>query len=131
MTPEEKRMHMKTYRAKNRRENYAISLHREIRSRAERRGLFFDLEVTYFESALASGVCELSGLPFQSSDKRGPFSMSVDKIRPGAGYVLGNVRAVLWCLNAACGDWGLEIIRTVMRAVEARAIVDANPETGV
>lgn len=121
MTPEEKRVHMKTYRAKYRRKNYATHLHRELKNRAQRWGLPFNLKLSYIENAMKSGVCEVSGLPFQESDRRGPFSMSIDKIKPELGYVTGNVRAVLWCVNAALGDWGLEVALPVFRA-----IVDTN-----
>lgn len=125
MSPDEKRAHVKAYRAKNRRDNYAAHLHREVGARAKRKGLPFDLPLAYFEAALAVGKCELSGLAFEHGEI-GPFSISVDRIKPELGYVLGNVRAVLWCLNAALGDWGLEVFLPV-----ARAIVDANPKTGV
>lgn len=126
MTPEEKRAHTKTYRAKNRRDNYAVHLHRELRARAQRNQLPFNLTLDYIEDAMERGACEISGLPFQESGRRGPFSMSIDKIKPELGYVTGNTRAVLWCVNAAMGDWGLEVMLPIFRA-----IVDAAPKTGV
>lgn len=126
MTPEEKRVHMKVYRAKHRRDNYAKHLHRELRGRAASRGLPFNLKLTYIEKVMEVGICEVSGLPFQYTERRGPFSMSIDKIKPELGYVSGNVRAVLWCVNAALGDWGLDVALPVFHA-----IVDASRKTGV
>lgn len=126
MTAEEKRVHMKVYRAKHRRDNYAKHLHRELRGRAMSRSLPFNLKLSYIEKVMRSGVCEISGLPFQYTERRGPFSMSIDKIKPELGYVAGNVRAVLWCVNAALGDWGLEVVLPVFHA-----IVDANRKSGV
>lgn len=126
VTPEEKRTHLKAYRAKNRRENYATYLYRELRTRAQRRELPFNLKLKYIENAMTKGVCEITGLSFQETDRRGPFSMSIDKIKPELGYVAGNVRAVLWCVNAALGDWGLEVFLPV-----ARAIVDKAPPVDV
>ena len=126
MTPEEKRLHMKAYRAKNRRDNYAKHLYRELRSRAMNRKLPFNIKLSYIEGAMKKGKCEVSGLPFQYSDRRGPFSMSIDKIKPKLGYVTGNVRAVLWCVNAALGAWGLDVALPVFHA-----IVVANHKTGV
>lgn len=56
---------------------------------------------------MRGGVCELTGLRFRKSEySRNPFASSVDRIDSTKGYENGNVRVVLWGINAACNVWG-------------------------
>lgn len=64
-----------------------------------------------------AGFCEMTGLPFnQGDEKRAWNSPTIDRIKPELGYVIGNVRVICWCLNAALGDWGEDETRKVMTA---------------
>jgi hypothetical protein len=54
-----------------------------------------------------TGKCELSGIPFEFGRKRSPYLLSIDQIRPKAGYTPDNCRFILWSINAmlgACGE---------------------------
>ena len=83
------------------------------RSRAGKKGIPYSLGVAErrsVESSLMSGRCDLSGCPFGT----GPFAPTLDRIQPARGYVPGNVRVIIWLMNAALGDWGEATLRDVM-----------------
>jgi hypothetical protein len=64
------------------------------------------------------GVCEMTGIPFDFQAVGQAWnSPSIDQIEPGAGYVLANVRVILFGLNAAMGTWGVERLREMVNAV--------------
>lgn len=90
---------------------------RAAKFRANKRGLAFDLDQYKIElrSRILSG-CELTGLPFAIKGKRDWNSPSVDRIKPEQGYVLSNVRIILWGLNSAFGYWGEEVTEVFARA---------------
>lgn len=102
----------------------------DAKRRAVKKGVPFsigDAERARLEGAVAAGVCEVTGLALVKLDgTRNPYSPSIDRIEPELGYVDGNVRIVAWALNMALGEWGLDVLLRL-----ARAIVDANPKTGV
>lgn len=51
--------------------------------------------------------CAVSGIPFDAPrGRRKPFGPSVDRIRPGGRYVVGNVRLVCNIVNFAMNEWG-------------------------
>lgn len=71
---------------------------------AKKMGIPFTLKVKDVES-IWTGKCAITGLPFDlvnTTGKRGPrpFSPSLDRIEAEVGYVPGNVRFVLQCVNA-------------------------------
>jgi hypothetical protein len=71
---------------------------------AKKRGIPFALKVADAR-AVWTGRCAVTGLPFDLRLKPGkkgprPFSPSLDRIRPEVGYVSGNIRFVLQCVNA-------------------------------
>lgn len=67
----------------------------------------------------SGGRCELSGIPF-NHDKAGTrraFGPSLDRIDCGLGYVPGNVRLVVYAVNAAMNEWGFDTLLAVARGV--------------
>lgn len=90
----------------------ATKIVRSAKSRANSKKLPFDLDVDFIVEKLVSGVCEVTGIPFSRSKdekySRGPYIPSLDRVIPSKGYVKTNVRMVLWAVNVAASDWGLE-----------------------
>lgn len=90
--------------------------HYHAKVRATKKGLPFNLTVEHVQSLMDGGCC-LTGIPFEWYNKKRTWnSPSLDRIDNAKGYVIGNVRAVLWCLNAAFGDWGEEAFAKVAEA---------------
>jgi hypothetical protein len=101
----------------------ARELVRAIGKRCRSAGLPFDLDIDWLTGRLESGRCELTGLEFDTvvSRKRGgPFSPSVDRIVPSAGYTKSNCRVVIFAVNAALSDWGLGVFIPIAEALVAR-----------
>ena len=94
---------------------------RSARKRATEKNVPFTLtaaDIAQIQSIIDRGVCELSGTPFvRTEGDRHHFAPSLDRIRPELGYVPGNVRVIVWCLNAALGTGGLEVLLTLARAI--------------
>lgn len=90
---------------------------RAAKHRAAKAGLAYDLDD--HREALRDRVlagCELSGIPFTIAGARDWDSPSIDRIRPAEGYVIGNVRIILWCLNSLFGYWGEDKVQDAVRA---------------
>jgi hypothetical protein len=104
--------------AKRRLEKRAMCLVATVRIRARKRSITFDLDehVPELQERINAGRCELTGVPFDLAPGRKYNSPSLDRINPKGGYVYDNVRVVLNCVNAALGDWGEDILRSVMEA---------------
>lgn len=90
------------------------------RRRAKQKGVAFDLDQhrDNIQSRIDRGICELTGLPFNLQAKA-PFpwdAPSLDRIKPERGYVLSNVRVILYGLNAALGHWGEDVLNTMVEA---------------
>jgi hypothetical protein len=67
--------------------------------------------------AVQAGVCELTGLRFRKSQYRpNPFASSIDRIDSTKGYEPGNVRVVLWGINAALNVWGHDVYAQIASA---------------
>ncbi len=72
--------------------------------RAKQRNLPFDLTDDWAR-ARWTGRCELTGIEFrQSFVRQNPFSPSLDRIDPRAGYVQGNCRFILAAVNYLKGS---------------------------
>jgi hypothetical protein len=54
-------------------------------------------------------------------DKGSMYIGSIDRVRPELGYVKGNVQWVSWQVNRAKGEYPLEDLITMCRAVVERA----------
>ena len=87
-----------------------------IKHRAKKRKLEFDLDqhISEIQSRIDLGVCEITGSPFDLSPGRKYNSPSIDRIDSNRGYTYDNIRVVLNLVNAALGDWGEHILRSVM-----------------
>jgi hypothetical protein len=88
---------------------------------AKKAGLPFTLKVKDVEH-LWTGRCAVTGIPFElvnTTGKRGPraFSPSLDRIQPELGYVPGNVRFVLQCVNAFRGTMTDTEMKTVAEKI--------------
>lgn len=95
------------------------------KDRAAKLGVPFDLDkhVEHYRKAVTEGACALTGLPFATGvGGRSPFSPSLDRVRPELGYMHGNVRVIVWCLNAGMGNWGLTDF-----ALVAKSLLRKNP----
>jgi len=101
-------------KANNRyRSNLIKSMLNNARGRATKKGLLFNLDLKYLNELWrkCDKRCELSNIPFEMKvyNKPHPFRPSIDKIDNTKGYIKGNVRIILWGLNRAINDMGLEI----------------------
>lgn len=82
---------------------------RAARCRAAKKNIPFNLDEEWMRSKW-TGFCAITGVPFVAAFERygarGPhaYSPSLDQIIPGGGYTKGNVRIVLWCVNAFKGQ---------------------------
>lgn len=97
----------------------ASSLLVYTRRRCQILGIEFRLEVSDIEPTLRAGRCPVTGIEFDLAIKRGklPFSPSLDRIEPAAGYVPGNVRVVVWIYNLARSSWGDETVLKMAQAL--------------
>lgn len=95
--------------------------------RCKRDGIQFDLTIKWLHDRLKSVdmKCELSGIPFvfgqtpkATGDMRPDWNtMSLDRIDPNGGYVQGNVRLVLWQINAFRSDLPDGILFNICKGV--------------
>ena len=77
--------------------------------RAKINGLEFDLTLDFLKERWI-GRCELSGIPFEKNitRKQQPYRPSIDRIDNNKGYTKDNIRIILWDLNRAINDSGLD-----------------------
>lgn len=110
----------KTYRAKQLKEKPWRYIFSSRRSEAKNNGIAFDLTHEW-AAARWTGKCEITKLPFQPNQQKGPwpFSPSLDKIDPKKGYTQNNSRFVLWGCNALKGVGTDEDMLTIARAIVA------------
>jgi hypothetical protein len=104
----------------------ATQLLAAARGRARKKAIRYEVtstELARLQAIMDKGVCELSGLPFNMEAGQAFYvdSPSIDRIRPELGYVDGNLRVVLYALNAAMGSWGLDRLLEITDAVRRRA----------
>lgn len=61
------------------------------------------ISVEWIKEKLETGICEVTGLPFELVYGKGkvPWSPSLDQIIPGNGYTPENTRVVVWLYNSA------------------------------
>ncbi len=97
-------------------------LFRAARYRSKKSGLDFNLTRDWCRESW-TGVCSLTGIPFDTGPKVGRGmrwnSPSLDRIDPTKGYTIGNVRWIIWSLNAMKG---LADDATIMRV--ARSLLE-------
>lgn len=88
------------------------------KARSRSKHLLFDLNLDWAFAQIEQQQfkCALTGIGFYSGpDKKGrhPYAPSFDRIDTRCGYVTGNVRIVLFAINAMFNDWGHEIFEQV------------------
>ena len=70
---------------------------------------------------MLAGCCEVTGIEFDFTAAKGPFSPSIDRVRAGGKYTEENCRVVCWALNSAMGTWGLEpVLKIASTLLEQR-----------
>jgi hypothetical protein len=107
----------KTRTKKYRQENWARVVIADIRRRAQKKNIAFDLDQhqTELESRLNKLTCEISGAWLTRETPNGPYSPSIDRRDPSKGYVYSNVRVICFALNTAFGSWGEEVFSKIYR----------------
>lgn len=89
-----------------------------VKRRAKEQLLEFDLDLEWFEEKIKHGLCEVTHLPFVSSEKKmAPFAASVDRTDPNKGYTKDNCKMVIWAYNACKGDNSHEDVMIMARAL--------------
>lgn len=102
---------------------WASKLRRAARQRALDSAIPFSLTREQMASlvARANGKCEVSGLDFfiapGGAGVRNPYAPSLDRIVPENGYTAANCRLVLFAVNVAMSDWGVEVLRRIAIAI--------------
>ena len=77
----------------------------EAKVKSIRNNVPFNIDFEYVYNLCENGKCSITGLDFEILNKRGPRSPSLDRIVPRLGYTKGNVRVILWALNAFKNEW--------------------------
>lgn len=77
----------------------------EARSKALIKNLKFNIDYKYVHSLCKNGKCAITGIEFKTTGGKNPYSPSLDRIVPELGYIMGNVRVILWALNAFKNKW--------------------------
>lgn len=101
-----------------RKQRTEATLKRAIRSaltRSRMKNLAFDLDFDFLLRMATEQDfrCALTGIEFLAvNEHRGrvcPFIPSIDRIEPSKGYTKGNVRIVIYAVNAMLLDWGEDL----------------------
>lgn len=118
--PERVKAAKKAYKATLRTIRRHIHMCDTSRIRAAHCGVPHSLTKDWYAERLAAGVCELSGIRFDMIGIRTPFSPSTDRIDAEGPYSPENCRVIIWWLNRALSDNGLELAVDIFRKVIAR-----------
>lgn len=106
-------------RYRNNTNTRAIEMLSSAKYSSNKKNVPFDLDIDFIKSKLDTGVCELTGLPFDLNPlpggRQNPYTASMDRIVPEKGYVKSNVRMVLWALNAAFNSYGEDVYATIAK----------------
>ena len=82
------------------------------KSRAKKLKIEFNLTLDYIKYLynVQNGLCAISGIPmsYKYQDNTVDTRISVDKIDPKKGYIIGNVQLVCWAVNRMKQDMNLE-----------------------
>lgn len=91
------------------------------KSRAKKSKIDFNLTLDYIVHLynVQNGLCAISGIPmtYQYGDDSADTRISIDKIDPNKGYVIGNVQLVCWAVNRMKWDMTLEQLTFFCRNV--------------
>ena len=119
--PEVKEALKKTH-SNYRRKNRAEVLLRLAEYRAREKELAFDLwpHLPSLQATIDAGLCQLTGMPFNLDGGRTWDSPSLDRIDSSKGYLIENVRLVLYCVNVMANTWGPNKIIEIAEAIAAQ-----------
>lgn len=111
------------------RRNIAEQLFKMYRKRAREIGKEFSITEEWLHGGLRdlSDRCEISDIEFNYDPQpratkryfKHPQRPSLDRIDNAKGYIPGNVRFVLHCVNIGINEWGLDNYVAVCKAVAA------------
>lgn len=118
--------HLKDRRRASIRQQERYRTQSEVRAKslisgANYRSEICDLDPADIQARIDRGVCEVTGLPFDMATPRGPFSPSLDQIRPGEGYTTNNVQVVCLIFNFNKHNFGDEAMRTYFGQIRSAA----------
>ena len=112
------------YYLQNRVKRKPTKMLNKCRERAKYHGWEMTLTKDWLEQKIKAGFCELSGLPFDLSFDteftHNPNAPSIDRIDCNKGYTPENCRVVLWSLNHALSEYGLDYLIKVVNAIQKR-----------
>ena len=85
----------------------------------------FNLTLEWVQQKVGLGLCEVSGLPLDFSPmpvarQQNPFAPSLDRNIPELGYVMSNVRVVVWLYNVAKSYYSHETLIKLCKALIQR-----------
>ena len=105
--------------------------------RAKQKKMPFSLDVERIQKAIESGVCEVTGLPFDlrrgsrdgqsNGGRKSPWSPSLDRRVPASGYTNHNTRVVVWIYNISKFVYTDADVLRMSRAIVASAAASESP----
>lgn len=94
------------------------------KNRAKEKNLPFDLTKEYMIGLWdgTAGICPISDREFDlnswgNKGQVNPNAPSIDRINPKLGYVQGNVRFVIYHINVAISEYGLDMFKALIKDV--------------
>jgi hypothetical protein len=97
-----------------------------VKSNAQKRNIECDLTINDVTTLLTTDVCAITGLPLNYETGRGrphPRGPSIDRIDSSRGYTANNIQVVCYQVNVAKGEWTLDFLSEVAKAIVVRGIV--------
>lgn len=102
------------FKAKNR----SATLIYDVRKRCKQKSLDFDLTVAWVQERFDKKVCEVTGIAFDMVGAKTPYSPSIDRIDAKLGYTQNNCRLIIWALNRALSNYGLEFMQDIFKRIK-------------
>ena len=99
------------------------------KSRAAARGFEFTLtpEWVLEQGERQKYRCALTDIPFlaepRGASAKHPYGPSLDRRNPRLGYTPENVRIVAFAVNVMLSDWGVEVVKTVVKSLREEATI--------
>lgn len=80
----------------------AKTLYQHAKTRAERKGLAFNLTIEWIDERIREGRCQVTNIPFDLTlvGERNLYGPSLDRVVPEKGYTQENTKVVLFGYNA-------------------------------
>lgn len=106
------------WRQRNPEKHRVLVLLQGAKKRALAKALDFDLTKEWVIDRLESGVCEVTGLPFDFQSA--VYRPSIDRLEPEKGYTEANCQMVIWAYNIAKFDFGHDALVEWVTAWQGR-----------